>query len=182
MVVHNNGATAALVLSSDANSQKNIYFQTAGANKWAISNNADGGLRFRNALDSHDVMVLNPSSDAAVFYAAATFGGAVTAPAYYYSSDRRLKTNILPLSGALAAVMKLDGYTFDWKKDGRHDIGFIAQDMEQVYPQLVHTDDKGYKSVEYGNMVPVLLEAIKEQQKTIDTLTARVSKLEKQGK
>jgi len=91
-------------------------------------------------------------------------------------SDRRYKENVQPLSGALANVLKTDGVWFDWKTDefpnknfpdGRH-FGFIAQDMEKQYPEIVHTDDDGYKSIDYGKFTPVLVEAIKEQQSMIN--------------
>ena len=54
-------------------------------------------------------------------------------------------------------------------------IGFIAQDLEKIYPELVSTDKEGYKSVDYSRLTPVLVEAVKEQQKIIDEL-ARISK------
>jgi hypothetical protein len=54
----------------------------------------------------------------------------------------------------------------------------IAQEVEQVFPELVHTDTDGTKSVEYGNMIAPLIEAIKEQQKEIDELRDTVKKLE----
>jgi hypothetical protein len=52
----------------------------------------------------------------------------------------------------------------------KKEIGLIAQDLEQVYPELVSTDQDGYKSVQYSHLVPVLIEAIKEQQKQIEGL------------
>ena len=90
--------------------------------------------------------------------------------AFYYSSDRNLKTNIQPISNALDKVQQLQGVTFDWKEDGSSSVGLIAQDVEEVFPELVHTDEEGVKSVEYANLVAVLIEAVKEQQKEIDEL------------
>jgi hypothetical protein len=93
-------------------------------------------------------------------------------------SDVTLKKDIEPLSSSLGKVMRLQGVSYDWKVDeypdkgftGDRQIGFIAQDVEKVFPELVRTDSKGYKSIYYAQMVAVLAEAIKEQQKEISEL------------
>ncbi len=105
--------------------------------------------------------------------------GSVQATAYFYVSDRNLKTNIRPIESALEKILKLAGVIFQWKGDesGKDNIGVIAQDVEKVFPEIVHTDDNGLKSVEYGNLVAPLIEAIKEQQKQIDALKAEIKLL-----
>ena len=71
--------------------------------------------------------------------------------------------------GGLELIMALRGVTFDWVKDGVPDIGLIAQEVEEVLPVLVQTNDlSGLKSVKYGNLVGPLIEAIKEQQEIIN--------------
>ena len=100
--------------------------------------------------------------------------GAVRASASFINSDRRLKENVKTVDSALEKVLKLRGVTFDWKKDGRKDVGLIAQEVEQVFPDLVETAPDGYKSVEYSNLVSPLVEAVKEQQKQIEELRAEV--------
>jgi len=105
-------------------------------------------------------------------------GNAVLAGTLTQSSDERLKKNIEPLSHVLEKVLKISGYSYVWKDSLRGydtQIGFIAQELEQQFPELVATDEAGMKSVAYSNMVPVLLEAIKEQQKQIDELKVRLS-------
>ncbi len=91
---------------------------------------------------------------------------AITATQFLYSSDRRLKQNIVPLSNSLDKILSLSGYSFDWIKDGKHDIGVIAQEVEKVFPELVHewddTNGKKFKSVQYGNLIAPVIEAIKE--------------------
>ena len=96
----------------------------------------------------------------------------VSSGSFLYSSDRNLKTNIEPLQNSLSKVLQLQGVSFDWKTTGRSDYGLIAQDVEKVFPELV-SGEEGSKSVEYGNLVGVLVEAIKEQQKQIDELKER---------
>jgi hypothetical protein len=85
------------------------------------------------------------------------------------TSDVRFKTNIASFPGALNTVLGLRGVTFDWDRAGwparnfptGPQVGFIAQEVETVLPELVHTDSNGYKSVAYANIVPVLVEAMK---------------------
>ena len=92
----------------------------------------------------------------------------------YASSDKRLKDNITPITNPISKIMKIGGYTFDWngKQDtySGHDVGVIAQEVEKVLPEVVETRENGYKAVKYDKMVPLLIEAIKDQQKQIDEL------------
>ncbi len=86
--------------------------------------------------------------------------GNIKADAYLMNSDRRLKTDITPVSG-LAAVLALNGVTFRWIASGKTDLGVIAQDVEKVLPQAVVTDPNGVKSVKYSNLIAPVIEAIK---------------------
>jgi len=79
-------------------------------------------------------------------------------------SDERMKTNIEPIPNALEKVLQLSGVTFnklDHHDDRRH-TGVIAQEVEKVLPEVVYTDKDGMKSVAYGNVIGLLIEAIKE--------------------
>ena len=99
-------------------------------------------------------------------------------------SDVRLKQEIEPLENGLSSVLRLEGKTYRWKDEdsdlvmpeGRT-IGLIAQEVEEVLPELVSEDEEGYKSIEYSKLTAVLIEAIKEQQKQIETLSLRVAEL-----
>jgi Chaperone of endosialidase len=89
--------------------------------------------------------------------------GNVKATAYLYTSDRRLKSDIKPVINSLEKINKLQGVTFKWKDSGEKSYGFIAQDVEKVAPELVKTDSKStFKSVHYGNMISIVVEAFKE--------------------
>ena len=81
-------------------------------------------------------------------------------------SDKTLKENIKPIDNALDKVEKLQGVTFDWKEQDitnlKEDIGFIAQDVQKVLPELVRENKDGKLSVRHQGIIPVLLEAIKE--------------------
>ncbi len=105
--------------------------------------------------------------------------GDVQAASFIYSSDQRLKTNIQPLAdNTLEKVKQIQPVTFNWKTGGDKEIGFIAQDVEKYYPELVTTNPStGMKGMEYGNMTAVLLKAIQEQQTQIDQLKQEVETL-----
>ena len=91
-------------------------------------------------------------------------------------SDRRLKENIKPIESALDKAMKLQGVTFDWKEkegkiiDIKQDIGFIAQDVQKVLPELVKENVDGKLSMRHQGIAPILLEAIKELKQEIEEL------------
>jgi hypothetical protein len=104
----------------------------------------------------------------------AHFYGTVNAANFNTTSDATLKTNVETLTGSLDAVKALRGVSFDWIDSGNSEVGVIAQEVEEVIPDVVSTNDQGIKSVKYGNLVGVLIEAIKEQQAQIDELKARL--------
>lgn len=91
---------------------------------------------------------------------------------YRSDSDIRYKKDINTIPNALDKITKLRGVNFKWKdrNDNGLQMGVIAQDVEKVFPELVSTNEDGYKSVAYSNLVGALIEAIKEQQKQIDEL------------
>jgi hypothetical protein len=90
-------------------------------------------------------------------------------------SDHRLKSNITPLENVLADLSNLHGVYFYWDTEyvsnlpemptGRQ-IGFIAQDVEAVFPELVYSDFDGYKQIDYSLFTLILVEALREQQST----------------
>lgn len=98
----------------------------------------------------------------------------VTAANFNTTSDATLKTNVETLTGSLDKVKALRGVSFDWKATSVPDIGVIAQEVEEVLPELVNINDNGIKSVKYSNIVGVLIEAIKEQQVQIDALKEKL--------
>ena len=99
--------------------------------------------------------------------------------AYGAPSDRKYKENIKPIESALDKAMQLQGVTFDWKDsesilDIKEDIGFIAQDVEKVLPELVRDSGKGNLSLRYQGITPILLEAIKELKAEIEELKKQI--------
>lgn len=95
----------------------------------------------------------------------------VTATDFNSTSDRRFKENIATIETPLDIVGKLEGVRFNWKESNKPSIGLIAQDVEQILPEIVHTDDKGIKYINYGLLAALLIESIKQQQAIINSLT-----------
>jgi len=91
-------------------------------------------------------------------------------------SDKRVKTNIREIENPLDRVLNSRGVLYDrTDTDDKNQIGFIAQELEEQFPELVSTSTDGRKGVLYPNMVAVLLEAMKEQQKQIDKLKTLIN-------
>jgi hypothetical protein len=86
---------------------------------------------------------------------------ALTAVDFNSTSDLKLKKNIQQISDPISKVQKLKGITFNWKKDDRPSIGIIAQDVEEIFPELV-SEVNGEKTVNYNGLIGLLIEAIKE--------------------
>jgi hypothetical protein len=106
----------------------------------------------------------------------------------YSTSDKRLKENIKPLENSLNKVMKISGVEFDWKPlteeekktihgNKGHDIGVIAQEIEEVLPEIVTTRDTGYKAVKYEKIVPLLIESIKELKTIVEEQQKEINEL-----
>jgi len=111
-----------------------------------------------------------------------------TAVSFNSSSDSRLKTNVAPVTDALDKVSQLNGIYYDWiptsgyEFDSTQQIGFIAQDVQSVVPEVVRTDANGFLTLDYGRLVPVLVQAIKEQQAQITALQSGGSRTNGNGK
>ena len=101
--------------------------------------------------------------------AGATFTGVVTAPNFVSSSDARLKSDIAPISDALAKVQALTGVTFTMTGSDVRQMGLIAQDVQAVAPEAV-VEAEGILRLAYGNLVGLLVEAIKDLAQEVDQL------------
>jgi hypothetical protein len=183
-----------VVGSSADGTWMNLQNTSAGGIPWVLlstgSNNGEGAgnLIFKNDSTGGVPMVIRGDGNVGIN---------TTAPAYTLDvngtirgnnvspSDARYKRNITTLYNALDAVLQLRGVSFTWRRDaftcmnfptGRQ-IGLIAQEVEKVLPELVTTDSDSYKSVAYTGVVPVLVEAIKQQQKQLEAVKAENARL-----
>ena len=112
------------------------------------------------------------------------FANYIESEKFKTKSDLRLKKNIETLENMLEKVLQLRGVRFEFKDSDNKDIniGFIAQELEEFFPELVTTGSDGYKSVDYSSMTSVLLEAIKELKNENDDLKERLNQFEKRIK
>ena len=95
--------------------------------------------------------------------------------------------NIKPIENPLDKINKISGNTFDWNEETKiehgydgNDVGVIAQEIEEVLPQLVQTRESGYKAVKYDKLVALLIEGIKEQQIQINDMKVEIENLKRQ--
>lgn len=103
--------------------------------------------------------------------------GAVTGGSFSTHSDIRLKTNISEIENGIEKVNKIRGVNFTWKEDNREDFGVIAQEVEEVAPHAVHEGSDGYKKVDYSKLTALLIQAVKEQQTTIESQQSQIDDL-----
>ncbi len=131
-----------------------------------------GRIAYKNAshdlcfyTDNTEEMVLDSDGDLHVDRDVVAFS---TTP-----SDKRLKTNIKDINYGLETIMKLNPKQYDWKKDETHDIGFIAQEVEKIIPEIVKDKkhfDKEIKTLDYEKLTAVLIKAVQELKQEIEDL------------
>jgi len=107
----------------------------------------------------------------------ASTAGQGRANAWQTYSDQRYKTNVTTISNSLNKVLQLRGVNYNWINGGQYSSGFIAQEVENIIPELVSTDANGYKSLDYGRFTPYLVESIKLQQNAIFDLSTKLDNL-----
>ena len=151
----------------------NTADSTADADNWSLDNRA---FVIGNGAYNTASATLNRSDALTVL-----FDGTTTiAGDLNINSDMRLKANIISLGNTLSKLLQIDGKTYTMKKDvnNKKKIGLLAQDIEKVFPELV-SEANDIKSVNYQGLVPILINALKEQQLDIDRLKAQEKRLEK---
>ena len=103
----------------------------------------------------------------------------------FSSSDKRLKDDITLIDEPLSKIMSLDAIEFNWNDNQStytgHDIGLVAQQVEEVAPEIVETRKDGYKAIKYEKVNALLVGAIQEQQKKIEFLEKRLESLERRS-
>ena len=171
---------------------------SAGKNKNGVSGSSDNGYGISgSSLTGSGVYGVSSSGIGVYGFAGGTSNYAIYANGkaggttnWNGSSDARFKTNVATLNNALDTILNLRGVNFDWKRDAFPDrrfpegrqVGFIAQELEKFLPEVVVRDAQGYRAVAYGSVVPVLVEAMKMQQKQIEELKAQLKQRDEQQK
>lgn len=121
---------------------------------------------------------VNESSDLPLSYKLMVSGSIKASGTVIQGSDSRLKEDIYPIDNALSRIENIDGVYFTYKDSGEKSIGVIAQDIQKILPEVVSEDNNGYLGVNYSGIVPVLIEAVREQNSIIKDLEDRISDLE----
>jgi hypothetical protein len=111
--------------------------------------------------------------------------GITMSDGYLITSDARYKKDVTNLEGSLEKLLKMRGVAYNWDKarnpemgfGDEKQLGFIAQEVEKVLPEMVYTLENGYKAVNYTALIPVVVEAIKEQQSTIASLQDELARI-----
>jgi hypothetical protein len=100
--------------------------------------------------------------------------GEIYGTGFFYDSDRRLKYDIEDVENALERIDALRAVNYKWRRDGGQDLGLIAQEVREVFPELVAADQNGMLSVKYGNLVAPLIAAVQQLKQQNEELKARV--------
>ncbi len=136
------------------------------SNRWYVVSGSDSAEVARFRRSGTDVAwIANDGSF--------TTKGDITA---FFSSDKRLKTNIRPIENALNKVSQISGVTYNWNENSvdkdldRRESGVIAQEIIEVLPEVVTERDNGYLAVQYERLIPLLIESIKELKQEVETL------------
>ena len=154
----------------NVNSDKKVFFGNQSFIEGATAGtvlilNADNNILFRPGGTT--TVNFEPNGDA-------IFNGDVKV-----TSDKRLKSNIISLGSTLTKLLQIDGKSYTMKKDEseKQKIGLLAQDIEKVFPELV-SESNGIKSINYQGLVPVLINALKEQEEKIKFQERKLLRLE----
>jgi len=144
----------------------------------------DRDLTVQDDMAVRDHAIINSASSVSATYALYV-SGSVFASGGYAQSDIKFKENLADIQKPLNKLTNLKGVSYNWKTaeykercfpEGRHS-GFIAQEVEKVLPEVVKTDENGEKAIAYNEIIPLLVEAMKQQQKMIEELQTKLNQL-----
>jgi len=145
---------------------------------WFISHKTSGNLEIGKGLGSSTKLTIFDSGNLKIT-------GTGTANSWQTPSDFRFKKNIKPLLQGLEKINQIKGVQYRYKNDhfsgydfpDKDQIGFIAQDIGKILPEVVSQDKEGYQSVDYSKVVPVLVEAIKELNRKVEKLESQLKSM-----
>ncbi len=147
------GGGSAIGITNDTATNNTIFV--------LLTTQSSGNLTIANTSSSK--LTYNPNT------------GTLSATVFSSTSDESLKENIKTIENPINTIMQLRGVTYIWKDSKEESLGLIAQEVEKVLPTVVRQSDNK-KTVDYSNMIGLLVEAIKEQQKQIDDLKHQLNK------
>jgi hypothetical protein len=178
-----NGSGAGIQLTNTASGGMDYYFRVGATG----TNTSAGSLSIAN--DDEYIMTMTANGNIGLqtqsptnIFTIVQGGGQAIADGWTTYSSRRWKTNIHPLTGALAKVERLQGVSYDLKTSGKHEIGVIAEEVGNVVPEVVTYEQNGKdaRGVDYSRLTALLIEAVKQQQKEIATQARQISAEQRQ--
>ena len=169
---------------------ENIDSVTISNTQWGYLGSSDQGIASGDDVTFGTVRVDDPTASTskttgalivdggAGIFGALNVGGDIVA---YASSDRRLKDEIIPISNPLEKINSIGGYSFVWNTQKQDiykgkDYGVVAQEIEEILPELVDTRENGYKAVKYDKLVSLLIEGIKELSSEVKELKEKLNR------
>ena len=168
-----NGAGNATWTNLVVNALNDFYVQYPAGQNLIIRNTDSTEMARFNSAGNVGIGTTTPGYKLQV--GASGDGTSAIANAWNVFSDIRKKEDVSIITDALNKTLNLQGVSFKWKDSDKQSLGFIAQDVEKVLPEIVSADEQGYKSLDYSKITPVLVEAIKEQQKKIEELENKIN-------
>ena len=173
---HKTTAMGANTTASDYASLVIGQFNSSGS---SVTNNATSFSTSNTAFVIGNGTNSNKSDAFKVMFSGnVTFGQDVTVNGdVVISSDERLKSNIVSLGSTLSKLLLIDGKSYEMK--GKQKIGVLAQEIQEVFPELVSEDDNEMLAVNYQGLVPVLINALKEQDAKMKEQEKKINRLEK---
>lgn len=173
LISDNNGQMAASVVTSTELARLSTALAGSTVNSKAAIYSATG------MLPATSLQVNSPTAPAGTWNFGAGGNGYFTGDLYVKTgSDERLKDDITPISDPIEKLSKIGGYKFKWNDKSTsytgEDYGVIAQEVEQIMPEIVEERESGYKALSYDRLIPLLVECVKNQQKQIDELKQQI--------
>ena len=167
------GALTGISITDDNTGIRYPLFTSATSGSVTANFVDSTGLVYNTATNCLGIGSLTPTSQLDVIGGVKVVG-VITATDFNSSSDKNLKNSIKVIEEPIKKVLELTGVSFSWNETGKPSIGVIAQEVEQVFPELV--SDTEPKSVNYNGLIGLLIECVKEQQKQIEELKIITSK------
>jgi hypothetical protein len=178
-----NNPLASLDIMRTANTTMNVR-GSVNISHFNFEDNEDTFIR--GGKDGSKVLINDYANSGSVGIGTATpfykldVNGVIRCTSLIQSSDARYKTNIQSLFSVSEKLNHINAYTYNWKdaiQNNDSQIGLLAQEVQKVYPELVKSDEQGMLAVNYSGLIPVLLQAVKEQQIEINLLKERVKSI-----
>lgn len=166
----------AVILTTSTVTASNVSLTTIGDSSTQVNvNNLANTISFVTAGTRSFQM---NSSGVGYFTSDVYIGGTIYVNGIVNSSDKELKIDFVPFSTSLDRVLQLQPYNFNWKVTGKPDIGFVAQDVQAVWPELTERDPNGSLGIAYSRFIPLLLEGIRDLNENVKRLNRKQSPIE----